>query len=75
MKNNGHTELVGYTDADWAENPKDKKSTIGFCPFVGGNIVTWKSKKQTAVAHSSAEVEYWAMATTTTEIVWLRLLL
>ena len=75
MKNNGHTEIVGYTDADWAGNPVDRKSTTGFCTFVGGNIVTWKSKKQNVVARSNAEAEYRAMATTTSEIVWLRLLL
>ncbi|XP_042519266.1 uncharacterized protein LOC122093079 [Macadamia integrifolia] len=40
MKNNGHTEIVGYTDADWARSPMDRKSTTGFCTFVGGNIVT-----------------------------------
>jgi hypothetical protein len=36
---------------------------------VGGNLVTWKSKKQSSVARSSAESEYRAMASATTEIV------
>lgn len=43
--------------------------------FVGGNPITWKRKKQTMVAKSSAKVEYRAMATATSEIVWLRALL
>ena len=58
MKNNNHTTIVGYTDADWAGNSIDRKSTTGFCTFVGGNLVTWKSKKQSVVARSSAEAEY-----------------
>ena len=58
LKNNGNTEIVEFTDVDWAGNPMDRKSTIGFCTFVGGNIVTWKSKKQKIVARSSAEAEY-----------------
>jgi Reverse transcriptase (RNA-dependent DNA polymerase) len=75
MKNNGHVDIVGYSDADWAGNPTDRRSTSGFCTFVGGNLVTWKSKKQTVVTRSSAEAEYRAMAVATSEIVWLRLLL
>jgi Reverse transcriptase (RNA-dependent DNA polymerase) len=75
MRNNGHVNITGYSDADWAGNPIDRKSTSGFCTFVGGNLVTWKSKKQATVARSSAEAEYRAMAVATCEIVWLRLLL
>lgn len=29
--------LVGFADADWASDPNDQKSTIGFCVFFGGN--------------------------------------
>ena len=42
----GHTEIVGYSDADWASCPYDRHSTSGYCIFVGGNMVSWKSKKQ-----------------------------
>jgi hypothetical protein len=57
MKNNNSNEICGYSDADWAGS-FDRKSTIGFCTFVGENLVTWKSKKQNVVARSSAEAEY-----------------
>ncbi|XP_070667820.1 uncharacterized mitochondrial protein AtMg00810-like [Malus domestica] len=50
MKNNGSNHILAYTDADWAGNALDRKSTTGFCTFVGGNLVTWKSKKQTVIA-------------------------
>ncbi|PRQ16867.1 putative RNA-directed DNA polymerase [Rosa chinensis] len=75
MKNNGNTHIMGYTDADWAGNSLDQKSTIGLCTFVGGNLVTWKSKKQTVIARSSAEAEYRAIASTVCELIWLKGLL
>ncbi|XP_068340318.1 uncharacterized mitochondrial protein AtMg00810-like [Pyrus communis] len=75
MKKNASTQITGYCDADWAGNSIDRKSTTGFCTFVGGNLVSWKSKKQTVVARSSAEAEYRAMASTACELIWLKGLL
>jgi len=71
----GHTNIVGYSDADWAGDASDRRSTSGYCIFVGGNLISWKSKKQTVVARSSTEVEYRAMAHATSELVWLKRLL
>ena len=42
---NNHLEVEGYTDADWAGNISDRRSTSGYFTFVGGNLVTWRSKK------------------------------
>uniref|UniRef100_A0A2N9F645 Integrase catalytic domain-containing protein n=1 Tax=Fagus sylvatica TaxID=28930 RepID=A0A2N9F645_FAGSY len=47
----------------------------GHLRIEGGNLVTWRSKKQSVVARSSAEAEYRAMAHTTCELTWLRTVL
>ena len=54
--------LSVFLDADWMGSKIDRCSTIGYCVFVGGNLVSWKSKKQNVVSRSSAEFEYRAIA-------------
>jgi hypothetical protein len=39
MKNNNFNDICGYSNINWAEN-FDQKSTIDFCTFVDGNLVT-----------------------------------
>jgi len=51
---------------------QDLLSTIGYCIFIGGNIVSRKSKKQNMVAWSNAEVEYRRMTSLTCELVWIK---
>ena len=55
---NDHLNVDGYIDADWARNITDRKSTSGYFTFVGGNLVTWRSKKQKVVALFSAKAEF-----------------
>ena len=73
--NHGHNRLECFTDADWAGFKEDRRSTSGYCVFVGGNLVSWKNKKQSVVSQSSAESEYRAMTQSTCEIMWLHQLL
>ena len=48
-------DVKGYTDANWAGSIEDRHSTSVYFMFVGGNLVTWRSKKQEVVARSTAE--------------------
>ena len=44
--NLGHNKIECFFDVDWAESKEDMRFTSGYCVFVGGNLVSWKSKKQ-----------------------------
>ena len=44
----------------------------GYYTFVGGNLVTWRNKKQHVVARSNVEAEYRAMAHTVSEMLWVQ---
>ena len=71
----GHLRIEGYCDADWTSCLDDRRSTSGYCIFVGGNPVSWHSKKQEVVARSTAKAEYRAMAVSLCEMIWIRSLL
>lgn len=72
FKKGENLKIEGYTDADWAGSIEDRRSTSGYFTFMGGNLVTWRSKKQEVVARSSAEAEYRGMAKAICELLWIR---
>jgi len=65
-------QCIGFSDADWAGDPGDRKSTSGYIFQISGASVSWRSKKQTCVALSTAEAEYIALASAAQEAAWIR---
>lgn len=68
-------KLYGFYDADWVGCPDTRRSTIGYCIYVGANCISWLSKKQPTISRSSSRAEYRSMASKTAELVWIAFLL
>ena len=75
MYESSTSDLVSYTDADWAGCPDTRRSTSGYCVYLGNNLVSWSSKRQPTLSRSSAEAEYREFANVVSESCWLRNLL
>ena len=61
FKKGDQRTIEANTDVDWVGSITDRRSTLGYCTFVWGNLVTWRSKKQSVVAVQRWSIELWLM--------------
>ncbi|WJX61599.1 hypothetical protein P8452_46671 [Trifolium repens] len=66
------SKLVGFCDADYAGDKIERKSTSGNCQFIGENLISWASKRQTTIALSTVEAEYISAAKCCTQLLWMK---
>jgi Reverse transcriptase (RNA-dependent DNA polymerase) len=62
-------EILGFTDANWAGDKNDRKSTTGYVFIIGGGPMSWTSHKQTTIALSTMEAEYMALSDASCEAI------
>lgn len=65
-------KLVGFCDTDFVGDRVERKSTSGSWQFLGGNIMSWYSKKQPTIALSTTKAEYIAGAGCSTQMLWMK---
>lgn len=74
-RSDSQSELIGYADANWAENRVDRKSNSGYVFKYLDGVVSWSCKRQTCVALSSTEAEFIALSEACKEAQWIRRIL
>jgi hypothetical protein len=63
--------LAAYLDLDWASDPITRWSVTGYFFTLASGPITWRSRAQTTVAHSSTEAEYMALSDCSRQVSWM----
>ncbi|MBW0556301.1 hypothetical protein O181_096016 [Austropuccinia psidii MF-1] len=68
---NGFHHIKTYADANWGNNPIDRRSISGFTVSINQHLISWRSKKQQTVSHSTMEAEFKFLSNAAKETTWL----
>ncbi|GJZ80276.1 ribonuclease H-like domain-containing protein [Tanacetum coccineum] len=71
LKRQNDFNIIAFSDFNWARCPITRRSVSGYCVFVYGCLVSWKSKKHATLSKSLAEAEYRSMVAATCEVMWI----
>ncbi|CAL0318252.1 unnamed protein product [Lupinus luteus] len=75
FKKGEKSELIGFTDSDFAGDQHDRRSTSGHVFMLGTCVVSWLSKKQPIATLSTTEAEFVAASNCACQAIWLRKIL
>ena len=75
LRVDSNLQVCTYSNADWRACSLIRRSLTGYFVTLAGSSISWNTKKQSTVSHSSAEAAYHYVATTTSEQIWLKFLL
>ena len=71
LESDSDSQLRAYCDSDWAGCQDTRRSTGGFCTFLGSNLISWSAKRQDSVTRSSTEAKYRTLSDTAAELEWI----
>jgi hypothetical protein len=75
ISSHSSSNILAYSDADWAGCLDNRRSTSGYAIFLDNNFIYWSAKKKSTISRSSAESKYRSLALTAAEVTWLTHLL
>lgn len=64
-------QVLGYSDAYFANDKNDRKSVSGMVFLLGGGSISWRSRKQKSVSTSTTEAEYIALSSAAKQAKWI----
>ena len=67
--------LKAFSDSDWAGSKDDRRSITGYCIYLNGCLILWKSRGKKHVTQSSTEAEYVAVLEVCTDIMFIKMIM
>ena len=67
------SDVIGYSDSDFAGCVDSRKSTSGYIFMLAGGAISWRSAKQTLGTTSTMEDEFASCFEATSHGVWLKI--